>query len=300
MTLGQPLVPLTGRRGVGPSRPALVVKIDNAPKARPQAGVNEADIVVEEAVEGGVTRFFTLFHSVDAGAVGPVRSARSTDIALVGPLNRPLFAYSGANSVFLRLLREAPLIDVGVNAFPAAYRRERSRPAPYNLFSTTGALWSRSAGSAAPAPLFAYTEECLGEAVAGAHLEFRGRIQTIVDFAWDAASGGWKRTQDGTPHVDASGRHVAPENVVVLHVGYHDTGIRDTSGEPVPEADLDGSGVAWVMTCGRVVEGTWSKASSAEAAKLTDAQGKPIALRPGRTWIELARTDSNGTARLIR
>src|SRR4029078_2856885 len=100
--------PLTGlpRDPAAPVRAALIVKIDNAPKARPQAGINDADIVVEEGVEGGVTRFATLFHSKDAASVGPVRSARSTDLLFAQQLGRPLFSYSGANAVFAELVRK--------------------------------------------------------------------------------------------------------------------------------------------------------------------------------------------------
>ncbi|MGH9004055.1 MAG: DUF3048 domain-containing protein, partial [Acidimicrobiia bacterium] len=99
---GLPMDP--GRAG----RPVLVVKIDNAPKARPQVGLNQADVIFEEGVEGGITRFAVLFHSKDTDLVGPVRSARSTDIALVTPLNHPLFAYSGANDVFKEYVARAP------------------------------------------------------------------------------------------------------------------------------------------------------------------------------------------------
>ncbi|MGH9151205.1 MAG: DUF3048 domain-containing protein, partial [Acidimicrobiales bacterium] len=130
--------PLTGlpqpdaaRRG----RVALVVKLDNAPRGRPQAGINQADVVVVEKVEDGITRLFTVFHTNDADPVGPVRSARSTDIPLVTPLNRPLFAYAGTNAAFQRLVDEAPLVDVGFNKAAVDYRRQGGRPAPYNLFT---------------------------------------------------------------------------------------------------------------------------------------------------------------------
>src|SRR5919109_5226405 len=117
--------PLTGlpHDPAAPARAVLIVKIDNAPKARPQAGINDADVVVEEGVEGGVTRFATLFHSHDAPSVGPVRSARTTDLLFAQQLGRPLFSYSGANAVFADLVRKAPLVDVGVGRFPALYKR---------------------------------------------------------------------------------------------------------------------------------------------------------------------------------
>ncbi|HEV7887212.1 MAG TPA: DUF3048 domain-containing protein, partial [Acidimicrobiales bacterium] len=108
-------------------RAALVVKIDNAPKARPQKGLLQADVVIEEKVEDGVTRFFTIFQSQDADPVGPVRSARTTDITLVTPLNRPLFSYSGTNATFQKLISAAPLVDVGHNAASGEYRRDGSR-----------------------------------------------------------------------------------------------------------------------------------------------------------------------------
>ena len=287
--------PLTGLPGdpavIG--RPALVVKIDNAPKARPQAGINEADVVVEEGVEGGVTRLAAVFHSRDAGSVGPVRSARSTDIAIASELGRPLFAYSGANSVFARLLAGSPLFDVGVGRVPGAYRREPGRPATYNLFSSTPPLFAAGPpDAAAPAPLFAY--RAVGEP-APASSEAAGRVQavwrrnitTTVVYEWDPAAKAFARTQDGTPHVDTANTRVAPENVIFHVTRYHDTGLVDRSGAPVPEADLIGDGEAWVLTDGRMIRGRWSKPSAEAVTAYVDGAGAAIRLTPGRTWVEL-------------
>jgi hypothetical protein len=277
-----------------PARAALVVKIDNAPKARPQAGVNEADIVVEEGVEGGVTRFFTLFHSHDAPSVGPVRSARSTDLLFARQIGTPLFAYSGANAVFADLVRKAPLVDVGVGRFPTAYHREPGRPAPYNLFSETKALFASAAGAVTPpAPLFSYRPA--GEAPPEASSEPAPRVQalwklnitTTVVFAWDEASKTFPRTTDGRPHLDAAGVQVSPENVVFQVVGYRNTGLVDRSGAAVPEAELIGEGDAWVLTAGRLVKGRWSRPDEARTTLFTLPSGEPIRLTPGRTWLEL-------------
>ena len=291
-----PIVPLTGRQGEVPDRPALIVKIDNAPKARPQAGINQADIVVEEAVEGGITRLFTVFHSQDPPVIGPVRSARSTDIALAAALNRPLFAYSGANNVFMQQIREAPLVDVGVNALSGAYRRERGRPALYDLFTSAGALFAAAPADAGrPQPLFHYGNAPPGgKASKGVHLEFRGRVVTTADWNWDASKAGWVRTQNGTAHVDADGNQVTATNVVVQVVPYEDTGIRDQSGEPVPEAKLVGEGRALVFRDGMVFEGKWSKSSPEAITEYKTADGQPLTLNPGQTWLELARADDKG------
>lgn len=285
--------PLTG----APADPAkaartlLIVKIDNAPKARPQAGLNQADVVVEEAVEGGVTRFMTMFHSLDADPVGPVRSARTTDILISTPLNRPLFSYSGANSAFEALLRQAPMVNVGQGAAPGAYSRVRGRPAPYDLFSSTSKLFAFApAGAVAPPPLFAYRfpgQGSVGDPALGVRMEYRGRIVTAVQWAWSAEHGLWTRSQDGGPHMDAAGNQVTAHNVIVQFVTYHDTGFRDQSGAVVPEADLVGEGDVWVFSDGKLVKGRWKRTAAGEVTQYVDGAGAPIRLTPGRTWVEL-------------
>jgi len=283
--------PLTGLPGAAPNRPALIVKIDNAPKARPQAGLNQADVVVEEMVEGGLTRFFAVFDSQDADPVGPVRSARSTDIAIATAMHRPLFSYSGANRVFEEQVQQAPLVNVGLRAAPDRYHRERGRPAPYNLFTSTAALYPLApADSVPPPPMFAY--RAVGEAPGGAGMapveRANVRWATAVEWQWDAAVGGWWRSQAGGRHVDRAGRGVVPANVVVQFVDYRDTGLRDASGAAVPEAQVVGEGDAWVLTGGQLIPGRWSKPSADAVTRYLDSTGADIRLTPGRTWLELA------------
>lgn len=288
--------PLTGLP-VEPSkagRPVLIVKIDNARPARPQIGLREADVVVEEAVEGGVTRFAAFFHSGDAATVGPVRSARSTDILLASALNRPLFAYSGANVAFQSLISRSPLVDVGVDRFPGDYRRQGGRPAPYNHFSSTPRLFTRAPpGSGPPPRLFSFRPSGQpadgpgGSPAPAVSMEYRGVIVTAVQYRWDGASRTWRRFQDGGPHVDAAGIQLSPQNVVVQFVPYRDTGFRDTSGAPVPEAQLVGEGEAWVFTDGKVWRGRWKKPSTQAVTQYVDSSGAPLRLTPGQTWLEL-------------
>lgn len=292
--------PLTGlpRDPAAPARAALIVKIDNAPKALPQAGINDADVVVEEGVEGGVTRFATLFHSQDAGSVGPVRSARSTDLLFAQQLGRPLFAYSGANDVFAGLIRKAPLVDVGVGRFPAIYKRVPGRPGPYNLFSDTPAMYASAPDEKTPPPpLFSYRATGEAPPEAGSEPAPRGvqavwklNITTTAVFAWDEASKTFKRTNNGQPHLDASGKQVAPDNVVFQVCDYRNTGLVDRSGAQVPEAVLIGEGEAWVLTAGRLLKGRWSRPTEAQTTAYTLPSGEPIKLTPGRTWLELVPT----------
>ncbi|HLT17302.1 MAG TPA: DUF3048 domain-containing protein [Acidimicrobiales bacterium] len=290
------VAPLTGLPDPGTghtARPALVVKLDNVePKARPQAGINQADVVYEERVEGSVTRLLAVFHSTDAAPVGPVRSARSSDIAIFTPLNRPFFAWSGANATFAGLIRAAAAVDVGYDAQSGHYYRERGRPAPSNLMirSTVDLMALPAEGSAPPPPLFHYRAE--GEEVP--HLEPVTAVRIVygtsagsapVEYRWNGE--GWARTQAGTPHVDADGVQVAPANVIIQFTPYHGSGVADQFGNDIPEAALVGEGDAWILTAGGLVPARWSKPSLEAVTTYTDADGNPVKLRPGRTWVAL-------------
>src|SRR4051795_9013931 len=115
------LAPLTGlplEDASKATRVALIVKLDNANEARPQAGLIEADVVFEEQVEGGITRLAAVFQSNDASPVGPIRSVRTTDINIFSALNKPMLGYSGGNKIFVAALHKSPIVDVGVDAYP--------------------------------------------------------------------------------------------------------------------------------------------------------------------------------------
>jgi hypothetical protein len=275
-------------------RPVLVVKIDNAPNARPQIGLNQADVVFEEGVEGGITRFAALFHSGGSKPVGPVRSARSTDIRIISAFRRPLFAYSGANATFQRYVHEAPLVDVGFDAHSDRYHRDGGRPSPYNLFSETEKLFDLAPDSAAPPPaLFSYRSPGVAPSGPGARAVRHAKVwwqahrYTEALWDWDPAARGWRRTQNGESHVDAAGKQVTPANVVIQFVTYHDTGQVDSTGTAVPEADVVGHGDAWVLTGGMLIPCRWSKSSDTDITRYTDASGAPVKLTPGKTWVEL-------------
>ncbi|MCB0990975.1 MAG: DUF3048 domain-containing protein [Acidimicrobiales bacterium] len=287
-------LPLTGQ-AVGDEaialRPALAVKIDNVSAARPQAGINQADIVYEERVEGGLTRLLAVFHSTDAPDLGPVRSARSTDVPLLTPLNQPLFAWSGANEAFANLIRSVAIRDVGFEAQPSAYERRAGRRAPSNLFTSTDALWSLTPveGDMSPHAAFSYRAdgdpEPVGEAASGVAVNYRG---TTATHTWSPEVSGWVREQNDSPHVDTDGVQVAPENVIVQFVQYRASGQVDSAGSEVPEAELVGSGDVWVLMNGLVVEGTWSKSNVTSPTVYLDADGSEILLTPGSTWVLLA------------
>ncbi|MDP1821042.1 MAG: DUF3048 domain-containing protein [Acidimicrobiales bacterium] len=300
-----PVFPLTGvpTEGSGNAgRPAIVVKLDNVePKARRQAGINQADVVYEERVEGSVTRLLCLFHSTDSTPVGPVRSARTSDIGLFTPLNRPYFAWSGANDNFAARIRQAAVIDAGYDRIPGEYLRDRGRPAPSNLMlkSTTAVGVIPPEGSGPPPSLFTFRTPTQAQAhlepVAGVAVNYGFEAGAApVEYRWDGA--GWARTQKGTAYVDAAGVQVAPANVIVQFVSYASSGVNDQFGKPIPEAQLVGEGEAWVLTAGGVVVGRWQKPALEAITTYTDVDGNPIGLTPGRTWVALP--SAGGASRL--
>jgi DUF3048 family protein len=292
-----PLAPLTGlpdRTALTTSRSALSVKIDNAPDARPQAGLDLADAVFEEVVEGGVTRFIAVFHSAAPDSVGPIRSVRPMDPNIASALGG-LFAYSGGIPEFKSLLRKAPVQDVNFDVATSAYRKDPARPKPHHLFASPDALWGMAKEKYAgpPPALFAYRApgEPFGEADAAvvkipySHLASPG-------YTWDAPSGTWRRAQDGGPHITVSGGQIAPENVIVAFVSTRRLDYVDASGTAVFESLVVGRGDAWILSGGRITKGKWSKAGAESPTVYTDAGGNPVKLAPGRTWVHYAPVGS--------
>ncbi len=298
-TTAGPTYPLTGLPVDDPakaSRPALVVKIDNADPShghggRPQIGINAADVVFEEMVEGSVTRFASIFQSMDADPVGPVRSARTTDVLLMGQLNRPLFAWSGANAHVVDVVHQADVVDVGYDAASGAYYRSPDRRAPYNLYSSTAAMRAAAPAEDRPPPqLFTYRTEgetpTGGRATKGVDINFGGGPGSApVAFDWDGT--GWARFQNGTPHVDVAGQRIAPPNLIVQFTPYKEVQCCDVAGFPIVEAQLLGEGDAWIFTAGQVIEAHWSRPSLGDVTTYTGPDGQPVGLTPGRTWVSL-------------
>jgi hypothetical protein len=290
-TVAGPVFPLTGLPSNGSpnaGRPALSVKVDNAPSARPQAGLQQADLVTEELVEGGLTRFFVTYQSQDSTEVGPVRSARPVDADLLNELGGGIFAYSGAAAGEIAPVRArsgAVLLEAG--AVPQAFSRARDRPAPSNLFTSTAALYrlGTRAGMAPPPALFTYSSaDPVGTPAGNVTLRFSG-MSTV---SWRAlVSGQYQREQNGMPANDLYGQSLTADNVVVLSVAIGHTGIYDTAGNEDPLVIVTGGGPAWVLRDGIIQTGQWSRPDFHSAMTLTASNGTPMTLRPGRTWIEL-------------
>ena len=272
-------------------RPALIIKINNVDtsssreQARPQQGLNQADVVFEERTEGGITRFASVFHSTDSDPVLPVRSARLTDIDITSMFNRPLFANSGGNAGVMQAVRDANLVPVGhSDVGSGVYYRVDGRVAPHNLATSTQALYALAPEGMLPPPvLFKYREAgtppTVGAPARGVRVEYGGgTAQAPVQHEWvdSASGGGWARTQRDTPHVDTEGVRISPANVAVQFIPYDNN-----------RGNLGGSGEAWVFTGGHVIQGTWHRPDLTQPTIWKDATGAEILFAPGRTWILL-------------
>lgn len=293
-TAPPPVAPLTGEVLADDalrSRPAMVVKVDNTAKAiGRQEGLDVADLVFAEKVEGGTVRLAAVFHSTNA-MVGPVRSARTSDIEITGNLNRPLFAFSGANGGVLRQVRDANLVDVGYDAVPRSYGERGS--GVLRFFVDTADLYGFAPEDGGP-PRQQLNYRAPGEPVVNAGAEPADRVSvrypgnpgTVVEYIDEGQ--GWARVQGGVPHTVSSGDRIAPDNVIIQFIDYRDSGYRDVTGAASPEAVLSGEGDAWVFTGGSLIRARWARADAGALTDYTDVDGQPIRFAPGTTWIELA------------
>jgi hypothetical protein len=283
-TVKIPVAPLTGLddpSGLSLTRPAVSIKVDNAPPARPQVGIDQADVVYEEEVEGGITRFLTIFNSAVPETVGPVRSVRAEDPDIVWPLGG-IFAFSGGAAINVEAISAAPVKVISEGTAGDAFERnasgQPSRYAPHNLYAHPERLFALGGAPVPPQPLFGYLPPYLpaaGTAVLGMAVHFDAGFD--VTWNWDAASKTWLRFMDGQPFTVTGGAQVAPANVVVQFTPY--TGAAE--GQTVGEGD------AWIFTDGTVRMGRWVRPDKAKPAQYVDGFGVPILLRPGRTWVEL-------------
>jgi hypothetical protein len=290
----EPVMPLTGLPIEDPAllvRSALVVKIDNHPDARPQNGLNQADIVFEENVEH-LTRFAAVFQSQTPDPVGPIRSGRTQDVQLLGSLNKPIFAWSGGNPGVTEAINGSDFIVANVqsNARKASESyRSRDRSAPHNLYAQGSGLFTLSPAVPSPPPQqFAYRKDSApvaGVDSGGVELKMDG---VNVKWKFDAKSSTYLRFQRGKAHNDAALGQLNATNVVVLVVDYQPSPVDYKS----PEAQTTGTGEAIVFSGDKVVHGKWTRADRLATYQLTADSGDPILLTPGRTWVELARVDS--------
>src|SRR5579863_6402502 len=263
-------------------RSALTIKMDNTPQAHPQYGINEADVVYEEIVEGGITRLAAIFNSNLPTKVGPVRSVRRTDREIVFPIGG-IFAFSGGAQYAITSIETAPVKLIDQSNAGAAMFRYSTRPPPHNLFANAQLLMKEGGKVHPPPALFTYASRKVrpvGAPVGSFTVNFLSGF--AVSYQWDAATHTWLRSIFGAPDVTATGVREAPTNVVVMSVKY-----RGGVGVEGSYAQLTGSGPVEVFSDGRLQKGFWHRSLIQRPTAYRTAKGKVIKLRPGQTWVEL-------------
>jgi hypothetical protein len=274
-----------------PQRPALAVKVGNYTGDRPSAGLNQADLVVEEPVEGAITRLVAVFQCQAPTEVGDLRSAREPDVAILSQLSHPLFAHAGGIDPVLNLIADAPVTDVDVLRDATGVFHPDGRTSPYDTFVTPSALWAADAGDRTPpAPVFTYSPALPAGAVAGSgasvHVPFSSTSD--VTWTWDAATGRYLRSYAGERDVLVDGTQTAAVDVVVETVEtFAGPWVENSEGALEVEVQATGSGPVTVLEGGAAVTGTWTRSSVTSPATLTTSGGRPLTLLPGNAWIEL-------------
>ena len=293
----QPACPLTGAPVPGggpvPQRPALAIKVTNYATARPQTGLNKADIVFEEPVEGGITRFAAVFQCQDASLVGPVRSARNIDIGILGQFGQPLLAHVGGIAPVISNIDASPIINLDLGAHATVVQHVPGRVAPYDTYASTSALWDlRPTDTTTPAPIFSYSTTVPSgngvTPVASVAVPFSSNSTVVWRYSQRARA--FQRFYGTTPDTLSTGAQETAANVIVqfVQVTYGPWAENSTGGMEVQANLYDAaSGPALIFRNGVEIPATWSRSSLGTATSFVTSSGQTAVLQPGQTWVEL-------------
>ncbi|MFI1206317.1 DUF3048 domain-containing protein [Streptomyces sp. NPDC020802] len=265
----------------------LVVKIDNVPGARPQTGLDSADVVYAEQVEGGLSRLMAVYATRLPEAVGPVRSARESDLELLRQFHEPTLAFSGAQGKLLPLIDRAPLRTALPEDKTSAYYRGTDRPQPHNLYLRPQRLLASAPGADALTTGFRY-----GAPPAGGTAESTRTVRfpaARFTFDWSGDRRSWLVSMDGTPTVTTGGKRVAASTVVVQYVKVRKSRFHDYLGNNTPYTETVGSGTAKVLRDGKAFDAAWKRPSAAEGTQFTTADGAPLNFAKGQVWVVFAK-----------
>lgn len=275
-----------------PSRPALAVKVENTPLAYPLAGLQNADVVYEELVEGGITRFMAVYQCKNATNVGPVRSARTTDSKVLVQYDpHAVIAYSGGQFAVVNDIRRSGLISYEETSGGGAFRRDPNRVEPHNLFVNTAKLYGlaakRTANEGPPRRLFPFSGDLPKPFKKVSEVTASFSFSVLADWRWVPAIGRFERFYQDAPMKVDTGQPITATNVVIQQVVVTQGTLVDVLGNHSPEVTLTGTGKVWILRNGKVIAGTWSRPVMGAITKFQTKSGKTISFAPGNTWVEL-------------
>lgn len=267
---------------VGRLPAALVVKVDNVPQARPHTGLGSADVIYVEPVEGGYTRLAAVYWGRRPTVLGPVRSARETDIELLAYLRRPVLAYSGASRRLQPLLNAADLVHATPRTESEAFYRIDEKPVPHNL-----CVHPRELPATKPVdpPLRTGPVPAGGRWVNSHRVTYRSASYV---FTWSTKDRRWRVSMDGSPLVSLESGRLTARTVVVQRVRIvQGANIHDSAGYPSPVAVTVGSGQVTMLRGGRAYQGTWTRSSASRQTMYRTGAGDPLPLARGPVWVLL-------------
>lgn len=276
--------PFTGEP-VKSLKPVLAVKIDNIVTARPQTGLQSADLIYVLPVEGGLTRFMAVFSSHVPSVLGPVRSARQTDLDILPEFGRPAFAWSGATPHLVPFIERARIADLYANEV-GGYYRISSRVAPENLYTNPQVLLKEAHG-VSDARDIGFRFGALpagGKATASYTVKFPA---TTYTFRWSAKAGRYLVWMDGAPGATTEGGQLGGSTVIIQYTQIKTSRFEEYGGRP-PYAQSIGSGTAVVLRNGRSYTVHWSRPNANGGTTYTLPNGQRMQFAQGQTWVVLA------------
>lgn len=289
--------PLTGVEPAKESlidRPAIAVKIENSSVAYPLKGLEQAEIVYEELVEGGITRFLAMYHCTDAELAGPIRSARVVDPAIMTPTTY-ILAFSGANAHVFSRLDEAGIVQIEENAAGEAMQRvETGNSFEHTLFADTAGvrkLGRKEYGEPPPDDVYVFGDLPDGKFKKANEITITFSGSSVVSYTFD--SGKYYRYQGGEPFRSDTGDQIAVDNVLIELHAVNLSGPMDVAGTAGTEiADVTGSGKAVLFRDGRAIKGMWVREAIEDPVRFQTKDGATMVLRPGTTWIHLVPNEN--------
>ena len=276
----------------GENKQILVVKIDDTNAAHPQIGVESADVVYVEQVEGGLTRLAAIYTSKLPPLIGPIRSARISDIELLAQFGRVGFAYSGAQSKMRPVIAAANLENLSAERNPPSiYGKDPDRPGPVDMILNPDLLLERANANpkirieTATASVFPFGDAPKGETnTAVAKVKWPS---AKYELRWDSTNEKWLIYFNEKPNMAANGEHLYADTAIIQIVSITPSIYGDKFGEITPFSKTTGSGKAVMLRDGFSYQISWQRNLETDVTTWKSADGGVANFKPGRTWIFL-------------
>ncbi len=279
--------PLTGEQVADEKariKPVTAIMLENSPAARPQSGLKDAEIVYEAVAEGGITRFLALYQQRQPDLIGPVRSLRMYYLNWATPYDASI-AHIGGSYNALKKVRGGGYRDIDQFFNSKYYWRATDRYAPHNVYTSFSKLSQLNAlkGYTSSQPIGferADDKKTSTQDATSISLKISGPLYNST-YQYDPATKLYARSEGGAPHIDREAGQITAKVVIALRVDMSKV-MEDGYRENITTT---GSGNVVIFQNGQAISGTWSKISDSAQITFADANGQPIALARGTTWI---------------